>query len=294
VASRRAAAGVFIGYNLLLALLWAGVGLKHPLHPVNVIAFAAAMTHLAAVSFPGLLESTVLGDSYPAFAVMGIWTEMGLILPRLHPDGAPLRDAAALRLDAMLFGTHWHTEWIARMPWAWLSGLMYFAYCSYYALLIGLPVALWFLRQREALANLAFRLLLVYTACAICYLIFPVIGPAPVPPVADAVRHGFFFDVTAAVQRAGDSLGTSLPSTHAAGSMTIALAGWRWLPRPVAIAVTVQAIAIALSTVYTQNHYAIDAVAGVLLAAFLQTVIAPVLMGEVRVSRRRSTAVATA
>jgi hypothetical protein len=63
----------------------------------------------------------------------------------------------------------------------------------------GLPLGFWLLRQREALADVAFRLLLVYAACAVCYLIFPVVGPAPLPPVADAVRHGAFFEISAAV-----------------------------------------------------------------------------------------------
>jgi membrane-associated phospholipid phosphatase len=139
-------------------------------------------------------------------------------------------------------------------------------------LLIGLPVSLWLSRNRPALADVACRLLLVYASCAVCYLIFPVIGPAPLPPVADAVRHGAFFDFSAAIQRAGDSLGTSLPSTHAAGSMTLALAAWRWLPRPIAVAILAQAVGIACSTVYTQNHYAIDAAAGILLAAALHMV----------------------
>jgi membrane-associated phospholipid phosphatase len=276
VASRRAAAAVFITYNLLLALLWAGVG-----------SFAAATIHLAAVLLPGLLSATALADVYPAFAVMGIWTEMGAILPRLHPDGATLRDAAALHVDALVFGTHWHVQWLAHMPWPWLSSLMYAAYCSYYALLIGLPLTLWLTHQRDALADVAFRLLLVYAGCAVCYLIFPVIGPAPVAPVADAVRHGALFEASAWIQRAGDSLGTSLPSTHAAGSMMLALAAWRWVPRPIGIAILVQAVAIAFSTVYTQNHYAIDAVAGVLLAATLTAAV------EQLVSRR-PTATATA
>jgi membrane-associated phospholipid phosphatase len=266
VASRRAAAAVFIAYNLLLAVLWA---------PRSLV-FAGA--HLAAIALPALLASTPFADAYPAFAVMGIWTEMGAILPLLHPDGAAARDAAALRVDALLFGTHWHTEWIARMPWAWLSTLMYGAYCSYYVLLLGLPLGFWLLRRRAAFADLAFRILLVYACCAVCYLVFPVIGPAPLPPVADAVRHGAFFEMSAAIQRAGDSLGTSLPSTHAAGSMTIALAAWRWLPRPLAIATVGVAVAIAFATVYTRNHYAIDAVAGVLLAVCLQTIVSRLLL----------------
>jgi len=272
---------VFIAYNLLLALLWA---------PHN-LAFAGA--HIAAAVLPPLLAPTPFADSYPAFAVIGIWTEMGAILPLLHPDGAAgaaARDAAALRLDALVFGTHWHTEWIARMPWGWLSSLMYAAYCSYYALLLGLPFVFWLLRHREALADLAFRILLVYAACAVCYLVFPVIGPAPLPPVADAVRHGAFFEMSAAVQRAGDSLGTSLPSTHAAGSMTIALAAWRWLPRPLALGTLGVAVAIALATVYTQNHYAIDAVAGVVLAVCLQTIVSrlPAAPATALAPRRRA------
>jgi membrane-associated phospholipid phosphatase len=278
VASRRAAAAVFIAYNLLLALLWA---------PHNLV-FAGA--HLAAVALPALLAATPFADAYPAFAVMAIWTEMGAILPLLHPDGAAARDAAALHLDGLIFGTHWHSQWIALMPWAWLSTIMYGAYCSYYALLIGLPLTFWVLRHREAVADLAFRLLLVYAACAVCYMIFPVIGPAPLPPVADALRHGAFFEMSAAVQRAGDSLGTSLPSTHAAGSMTLALAAWRWLPRPFALATVGLAIAIAFATVYTQNHYAIDAVAGVLLAIGLQTIVSrlPAAPATVPVPRRRA------
>jgi membrane-associated phospholipid phosphatase len=278
VASRRAAAAVFIAYNLLLALLWA---------PHNLV-FAAA--HLAAIALPTLLASTPFADAYPAFAVIGIWTEMGAVLPLLHPDGAAAREAAALWLDGFLFGTHWHTEWIARMPWAWLSTAMYGAYCSYYALLLGLPAWFWLSRKREPFAELAFRLLLVYVACAVCYLIFPVIGPAPLPPMADAVRHGAFFETSAAIQRAGDSLGTSLPSTHAAGSMTLALAAWRWLPRPAGLATVGLAVAIAFATVYTQNHYAIDAVAGVLLAVCLQTIVSrlPLAPAPVLTPRRRA------
>jgi membrane-associated phospholipid phosphatase len=172
---------------------------------------------------------------------------------------------------------------------------MYAAYCSYYILLIGLPLWYWLSRRREALADIAFRILLVYAACAVCYLIFPVIGPAPLPPVVDAIRHGAFFEISAAVQRAGDSLGTSLPSTHAAGSMTLALAAWRWLPRRVAVAAAGLAVAIAFATVHTQNHYAIDAAAGVLLAGFLHTIVAPVLTGEIQrlSAARRRVAIAT-
>jgi membrane-associated phospholipid phosphatase len=77
--------------------------------------------------------------------------------------------------------------------------------------------------------------------------------------------------------------------------MTLALAAWRWLPRPLAVGTLALAVAIALATVYTQNHYAIDAVAGIVLAGFLQTIVAPVLTGEVQrtSAARRRVAIAT-
>jgi membrane-associated phospholipid phosphatase len=277
VASRRAAAAVFIGYNVLLAVLWAALA-AHERPLAHWLPLAAVFVHLGATLIPALVDATPLAELYPLLTVIGVWTEMGTILPRLHPLG--VLDPAVVRLDAILFGTNWHVAWIARMPWPWLSGVMYAAYCSYYGILLVVPLLLVVTRRRAILGEYAFRLLLVYVGCALVYLIAPVVGPAAVVPAADAVRHGLFFAIAGGLQQAGDSLGTSLPSTHVAASMTIAFAAWRWFPRPLAALLTADAVVIALATVYTQNHYAIDAVAGLALAVFLHTMVAPILLGE--------------
>jgi membrane-associated phospholipid phosphatase len=281
VASRRAAAAVFITYNLLLAGLWM---VPAPVPSPRWLPIAAMLAHLAATQIPKLLERTIAADLYPVLAVPLVWAEMGRILPRLHTLG--ILDPAVVHFDALVFGSNWHLTWIAAMPWPWLSGVMYAAYCSYYAILILVPLALLLFRRHAILGGYAFRLLLVYVACALVYLMFPVVGPAAVVPTADAVRHGLFFAVSGQMQAMGDSLGTSLPSTHVTGSVAIALAAWRWFPRPVAWLFTIDAALITLATVYTQNHYAIDAAAGLVLATGLHVVVAPILQGEIVIEVR--------
>jgi len=75
----------------------------------------------------------------------------------------------------------------------------------------------------------------------------------------------------------GDSMGTAFPSSHVAGSLTAAWAGWRWFSRPTAMLLALEAAGVVVATVYTQNHYAIDVLAGILWAVLLQLTVVPVL-----------------
>jgi membrane-associated phospholipid phosphatase len=51
----------------------------------------------------------------------------------------------------------------------------------------------------------------------------------------------------------------------------------RWLPRPVAVLFVLEAAGVILATVYTQNHFAIDAAAGLVAGLVLQLAVAPQL-----------------
>ncbi len=52
----------------------------------------------------------------------------------------------------------------------------------------------------------------------------------------------------------------------------------RWFRRPVAALLAAAAVGVTLSCVYTQNHYAVDALAGIVWALALQLVVAPALL----------------
>ncbi|MCI0689339.1 MAG: phosphatase PAP2 family protein, partial [Sporichthyaceae bacterium] len=109
---------------------------------------------------------------------------------------------------------------------------------------------------------------------------YPVIGPAELMPhYQGELTQGLFYRLTHAARDAGDSLGTAFPSSHAAGAVTAAWLAWRWFGRPVAVLLTVQAGGVLLATVYTQNHYAVDAVAGLVWALGLQAIAVPAILG---------------
>ena len=241
--------------------------------------------HLATLPLPWLVHTararlaarvaglvTVAADLYPLIVVAGAWTELGPLIPMLHPRSY---DSLVLWADGIIFGTHWHLRWINGMPWPWLGEVMYAAYFSLYPMLLLVPIGLALARQRAALQDYVFSFTLTYLVCCFIYLWFPVLGPAQFLPPADAVRHGVFFAMCSAIQQFGDSLGTSFPSTHVAASATIALVAWRRLPRAVAVLLTVDALMIALATIYTQNHYAVDVLAGYAVVLGLHGLLVP-------------------
>jgi len=132
-----------------------------------------------------------------------------------------------------------------------------------------------------------FGLAVGYLACYAVYLVFPVDGPAhTMARYSGPLTDGFFYQLSMNAVHAGDSLGTAFPSSHVVGAVSMAILATRWFPRPVSLVFSLEATGVVLATVYTQNHFAIDAAVGVTAALILQLFVAPPL--EVALARRRS------
>ncbi|NNG17195.1 MAG: phosphatase PAP2 family protein [Gemmatimonadales bacterium] len=93
------------------------------------------------------------------------------------------------------------------------------------------------------------------------------------------MTEGFWYQLVKQAHDSGDSLGTAFPSSHVAGSVTIAYLAWRWLPRGWAWLIALETVGVCFATVYTQNHYAIDALGGLVWATVLQVVAVPLVRG---------------
>jgi membrane-associated phospholipid phosphatase len=112
------------------------------------------------------------------------------------------------------------------------------------------------------------------------YAIAPTVGPMMMPEFSrfgGEGAHGLFRILNDALQAAGDAAGTAFPSTHVAGVVTLAWLAWRYCPQWVAWLVTALAISVGPATVYTQNHFLLDAVGGAVLALWLQAGLVPML-----------------
>jgi membrane-associated phospholipid phosphatase len=264
-------------YNVVLAVVWATLRQEAP----HAAPLAAA--HLAGAALPWLWgaaresrgRAAILRDLYPLILLLAFWTELDLLRDILGPRGF---DAAVETLDRAVFGVNLHAVWMPSMDAVWLSETMFFSYYAYYAAIFLPPIALALQKRRRPTRDVVLRLMTVYLACYLVYIAFPVYGPHFL-----AVHHqgphtqGLFYRLVDAAQRLGDSRGCAFPSSHVAGAVTIAFIGWRWFSRPVAVLLTLEALGVVLSTVYTQNHYGIDSLAGIVWALGIQIAVVPVL-----------------
>jgi membrane-associated phospholipid phosphatase len=120
----------------------------------------------------------------------------------------------------------------------------------------------------------------------VLYALFPVDGPShTMARYAGPLTDGFFYRLSTNAVHAGDSLGTAFPSSHVVGAVSMAILAARWLPRRVALVFAMEGVGVVLSTVYTQNHFAIDSAVGVLLALGVQLIAVPALESTLRERR---------
>ena len=262
-------------YNLVMVGLWLAVVRRAPHAPW------LAAAHGAGLALPWLfarLEARprsgwyLLRELYPLLLVAAFWIELDLVRPALDLVGI---DAQVSALDQFLFGLHLHEVWLPRMSAVWISEVMHLFYYLYYPSIYVPVIALAIMGRETAIRDMTFRLLVTYLACYVVYIAFPVDGPHVLMQHTQGPHtQGFFYRLVEAAQRVGESRGCSFPSSHVAGATTIAYLAWRWLPRWVAVVLTVEAIGVLLSTAYTQHHYFVDSVAGLAWGLILNLALA--------------------
>ena len=130
-------------------------------------------------------------------------------------------------------------------------------YLSYF-LFPFLPMLV--IRQEELIRRTFLAWLMVWIVGYACFLVYPTILPRPIGEIGE----GFFAWFLRGIYDA-DAPRNCFPSLHVASPFVAALACWR-VHRGVGLAAGLWASLIALSTVFTKQHYVADVVAGILLA----------------------------
>lgn len=268
------------GYNAIAAVIWTAAIGRSAAAPwiVGAHLLGALVPWLVGIADRGpsrLLRAA--REAYPLLLLYPCYAEVGLFHAAMGRTG---HDAAVMAWDRALFGVHWHRAWARAMPWTWLRESMFASYFSYYLLIALPPAAAALARRWDAFRAISFRMMLTYVVCYAIYFAYPAFGPMHADPAttvaaAHARLGGFFPGLVHAAASSGDSPGTAFPSSHIAGALTAAWLGFRWHPRWVAWVQLALAGGVAVSTVYTGNHYAIDALAGIVLAVALQGLVAP-------------------
>jgi membrane-associated phospholipid phosphatase len=266
-------------YNALLAFVWLC------LIPQWSYSVWLAAAHAAAAFLPQLLRRShgrlspagrVLKDIYPLIFILALWTELDFVRRLLHDSNF---DRVIGDLDLAIFGVHLNEVWLPAMPWPWFSEIMHVAYFSYYFSVIVPLLYMAFRGSPEMKRDMTFRVMLVYLSCFVLYIAFPVDGPHFLTEHYEGPHQaGLFYRLDQILQGQGDALGCSFPSSHVAASTTMAYLGIRWFSKPAAVLLVLAAVGVALSTFYTQHHFAIDSLGGIILALWLQLLVAPALI----------------
>jgi membrane-associated phospholipid phosphatase len=131
-------------------------------------------------------------------------------------------------------------------------------YASLYLFLIILPVFV--VRQDEHIRRTVFAYITVWLSAYLFFLILPTIGPRP----AKVFGEGFSVWVLKGLYSA-DPPYNCFPSIHVAHSFVSAFTCYA-VNRKVGITATVFASLVAISTLFTKQHYVVDVVAGGALA----------------------------
>ena len=131
-------------------------------------------------------------------------------------------------------------------------------YGALYVFLIVLPVLV--VRQEKHIRRTVLAYLMVWLTAYVCFVLYPTSAPRP-----DEVTGSGFAVWGLRILYSSDPPYNCFPSIHVAHSFVSALTCWR-VHRGVGIAAVLSAAVVAVSTLFTKQHYVLDVLAGTLLA----------------------------
>ncbi|HUJ42489.1 MAG TPA: phosphatase PAP2 family protein [Opitutaceae bacterium] len=231
---------------------------------------------------PGRRVLDFLRHFYPMLLYGPFYWETGILNHMLAPG---FLDPFFIRLEARLFGVQPGLAFMDWLPLLPVSELFYAAYFSFYLMIAGVALAL-FLRKRSQFLHFVSVISLVFYVCYFIFIFVPIVGPliffreipgyrlpadvqlAAAPVFPAAVQAGLWYRIMLWVYRPFEAPGASFPSSHVAVAIGTAYFSFLYLRRirwPHLVAV----ILLCASTVYCRYHYAVDVVAGGLVAAVL-------------------------
>jgi membrane-associated phospholipid phosphatase len=269
----------------LLALAAAAAASRPPGAALLVAAFlglAAAVALLSRAGDRGAVWS-LARDLSPVPIVVAVFMLLQPVIEAVNP----------IRWDD--FFAAFDARHLPRLVRAWrglfgrpaaLTDAVYLAYVSYYLLPVVVAVAVR-ARAREAYERTAFAIVLCFYLSFLGYFLFPTSGPRLARESEGSILGGGAVSdgVRAFLHAAEATRLDAFPSGHTAVSLVAAAMGSRAFPRATP-ALLAWAAAIVFATVYIHVHYAVDILAGALLAAATLAVAPAASRALARIGRR--------
>jgi membrane-associated phospholipid phosphatase len=209
--------------------------------------------------------TTFVHTFYPLVLFGGLYTALGVLNDGLDPTRIPANDALVQGWERALFGGQPSYDLIRRYPSVFLSGLLHVAYFSYYPTIVLPPPILAARGDWNGARRVIGASITAYILCFVVFALFPVAGPNwmfdhPTGPVRDVWSARLVYTLL----EGGSSVGTAFPSSHVAATLATVIAAWRAWPA-LGRVTAVPFVLLTIAVVYCQMHYALDALAGLLV-----------------------------
>jgi len=199
----------------------------------------------------------LLGALYPAIDILNNF------------GAVQVHDGRVRGWELALFGTEPSRTWWQQSHSPFWSTVFHGAYFAFYPIVLAPPI-FFLARGRPGEARRAVRsILATFLACYLFFLFFPVAGPYyEFPrPAAWFIANPMARLVYATLER-GSAYGAAFPSSHVAATLVATAAAFRGSVRLGGV-LLLPAILLTIGVVYCQMHYAVDALAGILVAALV-------------------------
>ena len=236
----------------------------------------------AQVAFPNQRGLDFVRHFYPVLLYTFFYRETGSLNHMLFSG---YLDPSFIQLEQRIFGFQPSLAFMEKLPFLPVSELFYAAYFSYYVMIFGVGLTLFF-RRRAQFFHYISVMSFVFYVCYLIYIFTPFMGPrifypelgayhlppefqpASVPAFPEAIKVGPFYQLMDWIYRNLEAPGASFPSSHVAVALCTVYFSFLYLPRIRHLHLGV-AVLLSLATIYCRYHYAVDVVAGVLTALTL-------------------------
>jgi len=264
-------AGFIFGFILLVL-----VSKRRLTHWARLVATYAVLLALQMTVPMGKTLGTIpslAAAFFPVVPVVVIFFTLGFI-PELNPRD---EDTLLIRLDRALFRVD-PSVWMERFAFPWITEVMQVAYLAYYVLPFVLLGILYQRGEQEAFHLSITALVLSHYVAFMGYMIVPALGPR----FALASQYRKELKGLLLAEPVRDLLNLlegmkrdAFPSGHTSAILITVFYAFQYIPRISSLFLAIAGLMI-LSTLYLRYHYAVDILAGILLAA-LCLLLAPLL-----------------
>jgi membrane-associated phospholipid phosphatase len=198
--------------------------------------------------------------------IIFIFNSLGTLIAEVHPRRY---DRLLIALDYAIFGHH-PTVWMERFITTGRTAFLQIAYISYYFMPIALAITLIGRSRHAEFEEAWFGIVLCFYLSYLGYLLVPAVGPRFTLEALQTKQLNAGPLITAvqdALNRLEQNKTDAFPSGHTAIALVSLYYAGKTGERVLFGLLLPMVLALIVSTVYLRYHYAVDVIAGVLLAA---------------------------